>query len=482
MNTSRRCLRAPALVLLAFVLVALTPLTAWADKSYSLDATSIWATVHTDGSVEVIEERLVDLDGHFHGFYWEIDTGASELGDVSVDVLEMGEADTQGNLMPYTQASSGDAEGTWTLETKRSYVRADVHYDKYSERPIFYVRYTIDGVAARWQDTGELYWKFVGDRWDRDSANVDCYVFFEGAPSGTQVVAGENLRGWMHNASQAGTIEVPSGIVSSWDEIGAGDPGTLVMTLPKVREGEFAEVRAAFPVEWLSGAKERPSQRLNTILSEEAGWAEKANKRLKNAGTFATIKEWIYSIFAVLNVIVAALTTLRYRRSHKAAFDDKYFRDVPTNDHPAVLHYVDKGSCGDGPDFTASLMRLSDMDVIELEKTITLRKRLGRKPKEEEDWLLTRNAMRAQALTDPIDKETLTFTFDYVGARAAGIDSLNERTDDTVRMSDFKRVAAKDEEVYEKHLEEWKDVVEGRYKERGYDEDASGELPSTSSC
>ena len=477
--TSRKIhLRTTLLAVLLGMTVALCSLTGQAmAKDYSLNETYIWATVETDGSVQVIEERTLDLDGHFHGFYWDIDTSRGEIGDVKVTVSEAGELNHQGNLQPYEYATRGDAEGTWTLDERSDHTRVDVHYDKSDEYATFYVIYELDGVAARWADTGELYWKFVGDRWDKDSHDVNCRVAFRGAPEGTQVKAGDNLRGWLHNASLSGTIEVRSGTVGPWDEWQSDAAGTLAMTLPVVREGEFAEVRAAFPAEWLPDAKELRDARLETILSEEAGWANAANKRVERADRIGAIEQWGLVGLLVANAIAALASLVGYRRSHKASFDDRYFRDVPSDDHPAILHYVYENEVGKGPDFTASLMRLSDLGVIRLEKCTFLKKRLGRSPKEKEDWRLVLVPERAKELTDPIDIATIDFTFGYVGAKARTYkDELNDHPEDTVRMSDFERVASKEEEGYEHRLELWKDVVEAQVTERGLDKDEKNDL------
>ncbi|MBQ9317338.1 MAG: DUF2207 domain-containing protein, partial [Atopobiaceae bacterium] len=468
-----------ACVLLACLLVACLPATAWADDDYDLTKTDIGATVGRDGLLYVTEERTLDLDGDFHGFYWQIDTGPGELGDVSVEIREAGEVTSDGSLMPYrfVDGKSG-TPGIWTMEQGRGYTRVDVHYEKSYEEARFYVTYALDGVAERFADTGELYWKFVGDRWEKDSSNVTCTVYFEGAPAGTQVVAGENLRGWLHNESLQGLIEVGSGTVPAWDDIAPGDAGTLTMTMPMVHEGEFAEVRATFPEEWLDGATQRKESRLEKVLTEEAGWADAANARFERATLFGTIKQWILNIMTGLTAVMTGLAALAYRRSHKAVFDDKYFRDVPTDDHPAVLYYVDKSSAGDGPDFTASLMRLSDMGVIVLEKATYLKKRHGRKPKEKEDWLLRLVPEKAEGLSDPIDQATIDFVFGYVAQKAMALKDDNERQEDTVFMSDFERVATREEERYEARLDTWKETVTDVVAARGLNDDKHEGLSS----
>ena len=161
MKRTHRLLRALMLALVACLLIAASPLSAFADdKDYDLASTRVWATVGTDGVVHVSEVRTIDLDGNFHGFYWEIDTKRGELDDVSVRVTAAGEV-INNNLTPYDYVGgSSDAEGTWTMEERSNYTRVDVHYDKYDERASFYVNYDLTGVTAKWADTGELYWKY----------------------------------------------------------------------------------------------------------------------------------------------------------------------------------------------------------------------------------------------------------------------------------------------------------------------------------
>lgn len=456
-----RCLLTALAILFACAFLCATPARA-DDKDYSLDQTVIWATVDEDGSLLVSERRAVNLDGDFHGFYWEIPTNDSELGSVVLSVQEAGEVAGDGStLVPYTYSSEPNEtrDGTWTARETSTGTRVDVHYSKGNQVAYFYVNYRITGAVARWSDTAELYWKFVGSQWTKDSSDVTCQVYFYGAPEGTQVTAGENLRGWLHNASLIGNIEVPSGTVPAWDDLSAGDPGTITMTLQVVRSGDFAEVRAAFPTDWVPQLEQRSERRLDTILSEEGAWADKANQRFESANFWTNIKMWALNIVIVLDLVAMAASAIIYRMGHRATFDDKYFRDVPTEDHPAVLSYVYTGSAGVGPDFTASLMRLNDMGVVKLEKATYLRKRLARSAKEEEDWRLVLDPQKATSLSDPIDKATVDFVFGYVAPQAQGISDGNDRPDNTVLMSDFKRVANRHESSYEFALDQWKEAV-----------------------
>ena len=91
-----KCLLMSLVLLVSGAFMLATPALA-DDKDYTLDQTVIWATVNEDGSLQVVEERAVNLDGNFHGFYWEIPTNDSELGSVVLKIQEAGEYSGDGS-------------------------------------------------------------------------------------------------------------------------------------------------------------------------------------------------------------------------------------------------------------------------------------------------------------------------------------------------------------------------------------------------
>ncbi len=69
-----RLLRALLAVTLALVASFALGARAYA-KSYTIDQVDIDATVSSDGSVAISEQRLFDFDGSFNGVYWKIPAG-----------------------------------------------------------------------------------------------------------------------------------------------------------------------------------------------------------------------------------------------------------------------------------------------------------------------------------------------------------------------------------------------------------------------
>lgn len=361
-----------ALVACALLLL---PAAAHAD-GYSMTQTYISATVEADGSLTVVEGRQFDFDDDINGVFWEINTGTNQQGGTAgVDVLSVEEEDTAFNKVD--SANKGDS-GVYTVEQTSDGVRIKVFSPHESgDSAIYYVSYTMTGAVMNWADTAELYWKFVGDGWSADSDDVEMEVRFANAAAGTAAVKGDNFRAWGHGPL--------TGDVS----LDADEP-MVTYTIPCVHQGEFAEARIAFPSDWVPQLAASGEERMSTILSEEKEWADEANARRAHARMIA-------NALAVLSVVAAVAFTgtivmLKLRkRKPKPLFQDEYFRDVPSADHPAVLSAL--MSWNEVPDqaYIATLMKLTDDRVIKLEQaTVTKAKKglLGRE-KEEQTYRVT---------------------------------------------------------------------------------------------
>ena len=361
-----------ALVACALLLL---PAVARAD-GYSMTQTYIGATVEADGSLTVVEGRQFDFDDDINGVFWEINTGSNQQGGAAgVNVLSVEEDDTAFNKVD--SANKGD-NGVYTVEQSDSGVRIKVFSPHESgDSAIYYVSYTMTGAVMNWADTAELYWKFVGDGWSADSDDVEMEVCFANAAAGTAAVKGDNFRAWGHGPL--------TGDVS----LDADEP-MVTYTIPCVHQGEFAEARITFPSDWVPWLSASSEERMPTILSEEKAWADEANARRAHARMIA-------NALAVLSVVAAVAFTgtivmLKLRkRKPKPLFQDEYFRDVPSADHPAVLSAL--MSWNEVPDqaYIATLMKLTDDRVIKLEQaTVTKAKKglLGRE-KEEQTYRVT---------------------------------------------------------------------------------------------
>lgn len=433
-------------VLVALALLLL-PVAAHAD-GYSMTQTYIGATVEADGSLIVVEGRQFDFDDDINGVFWEINTGSNQQGgSVNVDVLGVEEDDTAFNKVDY--ANKGDS-GVYTVEQSDGSVKIKVFSPHESgDSAIYYVSYTMTGAVMNWADTAELYWKFVGDGWSANSDDVEMEVYFANAAAGTAAVKGDNFRAWGHGPL---TGDV------SLDE----DKPMVTYTIPCVHQGEFAEARIAFPSDWVPGLSASSEERMPTILSEEKTWAEEANARRARARMIANALAVVSVLAAVAFTGVIVVLKLR-RRKPKPLFQDEYFRDVPSADHPAVLSAL--MSWNEVPDqaYIATLMKLTDDRVIKLEEaTVTKAKKglLGREKEEQTYRVTVSDAGWKSVKRGGVDRAVLKVFF-------AGV-KPDENGDRTRTFDELQHYVKQHATPVGDKLEDYQSTVKGELADREY--------------
>ena len=448
--------RLAALLVLLGVLVALPTRAAWA-KDYSIDSVDIDATVADDGSVSVCETRTFDFDGSFHGVYWKIPKGDYEGRRVGVEIGSVGIVEN-GAYQEFTKSDSG-LDGTYEVTDEPSYVKVKLYSAHEDESASFRIDYTATDLASRWSDTGELYWKFVSDGWDVESRNVTCTIHLP-VPAGQSVAAGDNVRAWGHGPLD-GSVEFSG--------------NDVVYTAPGVGTDEYAEARVTFPAEWLSAAQPSSEARLDSILSEEAAAAEEANRARATARVVTTVAGVVPMVVSLLTLAYAIWARVLYRRSHRPQFDDKYFRDVPSADHPAVLGALLNAGKPRGEEFTASLMRLTSMHAVDLDVEKVSRKGFLRERTEQDYRLVLRGFPdeaspesfgSAGSVAHEVDVKTLSFVFDKVARWATGEGSRERGA--SVRFSDFERASRRRPEKYGEAYQDWMDMVSAGCETRGF--------------
>ena len=355
MRTRFRAITALALVMVA----SLIPAAAYAS-AYQTSQVDMRAHVAPDGSLQVSEERTFEFTDDVNGVYWEIPLGQNQQGEnvtlsingVSVDGDEFQEAD---------YASSGDY-GVYTVDTSGSSVTLKIFMPSSDGSSAdVEISYTMSGAVMLWQDTAELYWKFVGDGWGEDSNDVTLNVSFDASlVQQNPATVGDTLRAWGHGPLAA-TV-TPD-----------GEDGEVDYDVPRVRAGEFAEARIAFPASWVPSmplSSRSDEERLPDILDEEERWAEEANARRERA---RLLSYGLAALTVVVSVALLAVTVIQKLRLKRPVptFNETYFRDVPSDDHPAVLAtFMNKGTVPDRA-FVATLMKLTDDRLIKLQSVAT---------------------------------------------------------------------------------------------------------------
>ena len=457
MHVFRRTLRGLAGALCVAVLaLAVFAFPAFA-RDYSVDRVDIDATVQTGGTLTVTEVRTFDFNGDFNGVYWDIAKGDYEDRYIDVNVLGAGIMD--GDTVELFEKSDSERNNTYKVYDYYTYTELKIFSHHEDETIQFVIYYELSDLAGRYEDVSELYWKFVSDGWQVESQNVTCTVHLP-VPEGESVVPEENVRAWGHGPLDA-TVYFE------------GDD--VVYSVPGVGTEEFAEARITFPEHWLKDAPKQGKSVLDGVLEEEMAWADEANEQRERAReNRARMNMAITGAAGVCGVgavgVLAFMFKKRkdYKATHTPMFDDEYFRDVPTGDHPAVLGMLAKDGIYPDEAFTAALMRLTDQGIITLEKALHAKKRALLGDKQVEDYCIrfanvdnTIDAIQGKVARQAhsIDHEALNFLM--------WLARKDKDSDGTFLWFDsIKATAKKNAESYKSHYDEFKDEVERAYNSR----------------
>ncbi|HNX29861.1 MAG TPA: DUF2207 domain-containing protein, partial [Syntrophomonadaceae bacterium] len=269
-------------------------------------------------------------------------------GDTLITEVQVSE-----NGQPYTfnPGTEYGPVGTYLTKYEAGDILIDWSIDAYDQVRTFDVSYRVVNAVKIHSDVAELYRKFVGEA----NGNTISYVQVNlKLPAGAeQYKQGEDIRIWGHGPLN-GEVEF------------AGTDGVVwkVSNLPPYT---FLEGRVVMPVALFAGAPaeaytDQPA--LPTILTEEQGWADQANKER----AMARVETGVGAGIIAGALAVVFLLWRKYGRQHQASFDGDYYRELPASYSPAELSVLWNFRKMKAQDITATILDLARRKFLYLEE------------------------------------------------------------------------------------------------------------------
>ncbi|MBY4797532.1 DUF2207 domain-containing protein [Collinsella sp. AGMB00827] len=433
-------MRTRVFVLIATLALVLgLPVPAFA-RNFEMPQVDIAAVVQPDGSLHVRERRVFRFSDDVNGVFWKIPLGQNEQHEnVSVAITSVrdlaGANDASGAASAGTSSgaagtsSTSDAPGAGTSSTSAADNTAGTAYQRVTEAypgdhgvytvqedgeltlkvfsphesdtsAAFEVSYTLTGAVMAWKDTAELYWKFIGSDWQQDAEDVRLSITFAGAASsGVFAHTGDdqaNFRAWGHGPLDGTVMPEPD----------SAEGPRVLFTAPKVLSGTFAEARVLFPTAWVPILSGQAEDRTDQVLKDEARWAQQANEKREQARILSYMLTG-GAIAASVIFCIIALVARRAVKQQKPIFQETYFRDVPSDDHPAVISALMAENSVTDRALVATLMKLNEDRVISITKTKKVTHGFLGKERIDEDYLLSVDSNKYQSLQNRIDRAGL---------------------------------------------------------------------------
>lgn len=380
------------------LVVTLAPTVALADRSLTMEQIMVDAQVLPDASMLVTEHITVDFSGRWEGFFVKIPQGDTPIVDVVVS--------ENGQAYEFNPGTDYGPPGTYLTKLEGNDILIDWSIDTYGGKRIFDVSYRVINAVKIHNDVAELYRKFIGEANGNKIGYVDVAITL---PDGAeQYVQGEDIRIWGHGPLNGEVqFDGPSGVALWVNDLPAYTFMEARVVMPK-------DLFYSAPLEAFTG-----KEALNSILSEEQGWADKANQERMMAKAEIGVAGGIVALG--LGGIFILWT--RYGRRHKPSFDGDYYRDLPTNYSPAELSVLWNFNKMQAQDITATILDLARRNFLFLEEdTVQVRKLLG--SKEVNTFLVSflpppEPAMLRkpeEAVLRPHEQELIEFLRDEIGA------------------------------------------------------------------
>jgi uncharacterized membrane protein len=434
-HTSPICV---VLLALAVTAALLLPVDGASAKSYQITDVHIDARLTPDGDMEVVEARTYSFDGSFSYAYQEIPAG----GPVEFVDFKVSEGSRE-----YRRSDSGEP-GTYKVERSGSSVIITWYYRAKNERRTFDLSYRARGAVRRYNDVAVLYFKFIGEEWDRSQYNVGLSVR---PPDG--LLAGD-VRHWLHGPLWASSKIDPDGTIAAQCE-----------HLPR---HTFLEIRAIYPLSAFEGAPVEAGSVREQIMAEEARWAQEANEKREMAIERAAERKKRGERGRNIAVGIGALGLALWWGIYKT-FRNKptvprtlgMTSEIPDDTPPALVSYLLHSRRVGGAALVATLLDLGRRGIVNLREERVEKKSFwgGMKTRSEYHWDLDRTGWDSQAagMTD-YENSLLAFIFDDIagGEDSIAIETIKKKRRDFIKF--FKK---------------WKKSVEKAGKGKGWFDERS---------
>lgn len=302
-------------------------------KSYLIDKVSIEAVVNKDGSMEVVENRAYNFSGEFsYAYQYIVKTGK------------------------YSDFSICDEEKCYEkiIEDQGNQYYVKWNYKASDEIKNFILKYKVDKAINLHSDIAELYWNFIGDKWEIGQSNIKIKVSL---PEG---IKDSEIQAWAHGPLD-GKVSIPNG-------------REVDFAVPYLGIGKFVEGRIIMPLNiFLDGNIGNLSKQ--KIIDEENGFINQT-RTIQKRQVFVEIifgLVLIFFMFVQIKQLIRAINNfINYGKDlplPKVNLSGRLW-EPPSNIDPAQVEQLISGYEYLSPrSFTASILSLISDRFYKIERS-----------------------------------------------------------------------------------------------------------------
>lgn len=277
-----------------------------------------------NGDLQISEDITYEFNEKYNGVYRDI--SASE--NSSIQSIKLGEV-LENELTDYTQvekAKKGD-EGVFTTESDNNKVRIMIYSPSKDEFKTFRISYVIKNVATRYNDTGELYYKYLDD--DNKTA-INKFVININLPVEDN---SDKVKVFGHGPSNGNIHKINN---SSYQ-----------LTVTDVPSKTFVKARVLFPPEFIAKSNNNYKvDKYQEIIDEETAFWEGIEQDKQRKEDIKKLLDKITLFACCISALVFAIVLYKCRRRINPDILKIEYKKIPEDCTPAVASYISGISVG----------------------------------------------------------------------------------------------------------------------------------------
>ncbi|RBP61033.1 putative membrane protein [Alkalibaculum bacchi] len=300
-------------VFILFSLILFVALPVHAEEDLRIVNWSIDSKLKDNGDLEIIEDITFLFEDHFNGVFREIvlnNTGGVDKVKVS-EILN-------GNPIEFTQVYDGKKgdENIYQLIEDEGTSTIQIFSPSKDEQKTFRIKYTVKDVSVKYNDTGELYYQFIGKE---NETPIDSFTIKIQLPQRIN----ERVKVFAHGPT--------NGIIDF-----QGD-NSILAQIREVPENTFVEARVLFPIEFIPNSTNIINEdAYNAIMAEERSYVEeleaKEIRKEKQKEFIGKYTPYLTGLWA----LVLSFFMFKYRR-RKESIEDLNYKSYPDSVPPAIV-------------------------------------------------------------------------------------------------------------------------------------------------
>ncbi|HZJ76957.1 MAG TPA: DUF2207 domain-containing protein [Oscillospiraceae bacterium] len=313
------------------------------EQSLNITNWIIESNILENGDLGIIEDITFNFKGKYNGVFREIIL-ENTSGIAGIKIAEI----VENKVSEYKEAEDakkGDSN-VFLIDRKNDAVTLQIFAPSRDDKRTFRIIYTVKNVVKKYNDVGELFYKFLGKQ---NSTPVD---FFSANIILPQEDADNNVRIFAHGPLNGRIYKI------------ADD--TVNLQVENVSKNTSIEARILFPKHFIPASQNVINRdAYSDIMNEETELQEKAEQGIIKRETREALFGNIAIALSAVEISIFIFFLIKYRR-FKDVHEESRYSEIPDDNTPAVISYI-AGVAISGDTIIATLLDLYRKGYIKID-------------------------------------------------------------------------------------------------------------------